>query len=247
MLYDLDQIRTHYRDMLKDKPRDYYERFDPFILDKRPIVRKLMAQNFRQLFPEKVPVLLDVGCGTGFYFPLLSEHVETLYGIDLSIPMLAQAEELIEQKGLMNCYVKEASALELPFADSSVDVVFSWDFLHHVPNVKQSAAEITRVLKPGGRYVAVEPNLINPSILKYHVQRRCEWGLLSKNQFTNRPIFAKNFDISVSYNNTIISFLNQRTLGLWKFINSLTSIGVFKYLSFRYIMQGTKRDYAQRR
>ncbi|MEE9127406.1 MAG: class I SAM-dependent methyltransferase, partial [Planctomycetota bacterium] len=184
LYYDLEQIGKHYRKVLEDKTGDYYERFDPDILEKRPMVKVLLQKAFNRLFPDKVPVLLDVGCGTCFYFPLLSQHAETLLGVDVCIPMLDMAQDLIKKKGLDNCQIRESSAMNLPFDDESIDVVHSWDFLHHVPDVSKALSEITRVLKPGGRYIAVEPNIVNPSILWYHLRRRAEWGLTSKNQFS---------------------------------------------------------------
>jgi SAM-dependent methyltransferase len=243
LFYDLEQIGKHYRKVLEDKTGDYYERFDPYILDKRPMVKALIQRTFQRFFPEKVPVLLDVGCGTCFYFPLLSERAETLLGIDVCIPMLDMAQELISTKGLTNCQVRESSAMELPFEDHSIDVVHSWDFLHHVPDVTKALAEITRVLKPGGRYIAVEPNIINPSILYYHLRRRAEWGLTRKNQFTlPRRLRENGFDVKVSYDNTIISFLNEKTEWIWKLANAFTSIWPTKYLSFRYMMECVKRE-----
>lgn len=240
LLYDLEQIRKHYRELLDEKPEDYYERFDPFILDKRPRVSALIAKAFERIFPEKVGSLLDVGCGTCFYFPLLAQHTEQLTGIDLCVPMLKMAEELIVEKELTNCRVEECSALQLPFEDESFDVVHSWDFLHHAPDIPGSASEIARVLKPGGRYVAVEPNVINPSIFWYHVRRRVEWGLLSKNQFSVPRALREHFDVDITFDNTIISFLEDY-YGLWKAIDGFTSVWPTRYLSFRYMMECRKK------
>ncbi len=242
LFYDLEQIGKHYRKVLEDKSGDYYERFDPYILDKRPVVKTLIQRTFQRFFPDKVPVLLDVGCGTCFYFPLLSERAETLLGIDVCIPMLDLARELIESKGLTNCKVRESSALGLPFENESIDVVHSWDFLHHVPDVKKALSEIARVLKPNGRYIAVEPNIVNPSILWYHLRRRAEWGLTRKNQFNlPRRLRENGFDVKVTYDNTIISFLNEKTEWIWKLADAFTSVGPLKYLSFRYMMECEKR------
>ena len=52
-------------------------------------------------------LLVDVGCGTCFYFPILSRHAENLVGVDVCIPMLEQAKELIQVKGLENCRVED--------------------------------------------------------------------------------------------------------------------------------------------
>ena len=146
-MYDLKQIGVHYRKVIEEKSGDYYERFDPFILDKRPFVAKLVEKTFAENFPEKVPALLDVGCGTCFYFPLLSKHADKLLGVDLCIPMLDVAQDLINAKNLTNCELRQSSALELPFDDESFDVVHSWDFLHHVPDVSKAIAEIRPAVK----------------------------------------------------------------------------------------------------
>ncbi|MCA8955456.1 MAG: class I SAM-dependent methyltransferase [Planctomycetes bacterium] len=242
MLYDLKQIGAHYRKVIEAKTDEFYERFDPFILDKRPMVRELVRKTFERNFPDKVPVLLDVGCGTCFYFPLLAQHAERLMGVDVCIPMLDVAQELIAAKQLGNCTVRESSAMELPFEDQSIDVVHSWDFLHHVPDVNKAIAEVHRVLKPGGRYVAVEPNVLNPSIAWYHARRRAEWGLIKgKNQFFLPRALRRKFDVDIRYDNTIISFLNERTKGLWKAVDGFTSFWPTKYLRFRYMMDCVKR------
>lgn len=242
MVYDLEEIRSHYRELMQDKPPDYYERFDPFLLDKRPIVNALVAKTFERHFPRKAGRLLDVGCGTCFYFPLLAQHAESVTGVDLCVPMLEQARELIRAKGITNCEVRESSALALPFGEREMDVVHSWDFLHHVPDVPKALEEVARVLKPGGRYIAVEPNVLNPSIAWYHARRRSEWGLFSRNQFRLPGLLRRHFDVEVRYDNTIISFLNERTHGLWKAINAFTSVPPFHLLSFRYTMQCTRKS-----
>jgi len=240
LLYDIEQIRAHYRKVIAARTPDYWERFDQHMLEKRPHVRMLLERTFQRLFPEKVGRLLDVGCGTCFYFPLLARHAEELIGVDICIPMLEQAQELIAAKGLTNCSVRESSALDLPFEDRSVDVVHCWDFLHHVPDVRRAISEIDRVLAPGGRYVALEPNLLNPSIFWYHARRRAEWGLFSKNQFRIPKLLRQRFTVSLRYDNAIISFLNDRTWPLWRAIDRFTSVPPFRPLSFRYVVECRK-------
>ncbi|MDG2272020.1 MAG: class I SAM-dependent methyltransferase, partial [Halioglobus sp.] len=52
-------------------------------------------------------------------------------------------------KGL-SARVIEADAEELPFPDDSFDFIWSWGVIHHSPDTKQCAREISRVLKPDG-------------------------------------------------------------------------------------------------
>ena len=241
MFHSEKEARAHYGKVLQTKTPLYYERFDRNMLDKRPLVKELVARVFAKLFPEEVGDLLDVGCGTGHYFPLLKRHARNLAGVDICAPMVAEAQELIREKGLADCSVAEGSALDLPFDDNTMDVVFSWDFLHHVPDVPRAVSEIARVLRPGGRYVVLEPNLLNPSITWYHLRRRSEWRLFRQNQFRVPRRLRKRFDVRVSYDNTIISFLDEKTWRLWKLIDRLTSLWPFRWLSFRYILDCRKR------
>jgi SAM-dependent methyltransferase len=236
MFHDQQENVEHYEKVLQSKSTLYFERFDEDLLEKRPFVAQLLQSAFERHFPEKAGTLLDLGCGTGFYFPLLSQHATTLIGVDVCQPMLDQAQHTIETRGLTNCRVLLSSATELPCEDQSIDVVHSWDFLHHVADLSKVFGEIRRVLKPGGRYIAVEPNLLNPSITWYHARRRSEWRLFTQNQFTMPRQLARHFDLRVSYDNTIISFLNDRTYWIWKFVERLTSIPPFRRLAFRYIL-----------
>ncbi|MGB7347801.1 MAG: class I SAM-dependent methyltransferase [Pirellulaceae bacterium] len=241
MFHDVDQNRQHYDRVTTDKNPLYFQRFDTEILEKNPIVAGLLEKAFHRLFPTKAGRLLDLGCGTGFYYPLLSQHAQSIIGVDVSGEMLDEARRLIEQHHLQNCRVQQCSALDLDFENESMDVVHCWDFLHHVSDIPKALSEITRVLKPGGRFIAVEPNLMNPSITWYHARRRSEWRLFTQNQMTLPSKLRKQFDVQVRYDNTIISFLNPRTHWIWKAANAFTSIKPLHLLSFRYLIDATKK------
>ena len=80
VFHDQDQNRQHYDQVTTEEKPLYYQRFDTEILDKNPIVANLLEQAFDKLFPGKVGRLLDLGCGTAFYYPLLSRHAESILG-----------------------------------------------------------------------------------------------------------------------------------------------------------------------
>lgn len=236
MFHDLKENEQHYDRVLLSKNSLYYERFADDILESRPIVAGLLEKAFEGLFPEKVGSILDLGCGTAFYFPILSKHAQQVTGIDVCKPMLDQADKMIASRNLTNCKVLRSSAFEIPVEDHSIDVVHSWDFLHHVSDLNLVFQEIRRVLKPGGRFVAVEPNLLNPSIAWYHARRRSEWRLFTQNQFTIPQQLRSHFDSKIYFDNTIISFLNEKTYWIWKTVERFTSVWPFACLSFRYII-----------
>lgn len=241
MFPDLDDTRSHYDRVLRSRPNLYYERFDLNMLENRPLVAELLAKAFAKTFPQSPQRVLDLGCGTCFYYPILAKHTEQLTGMDISAEMLVEANQVISASQLNNCRVIQASALEIPLADASVDVVHSWDFLHHVSNIDRVLGEIHRVLKPNGRYVAFEPNLLNPSITWYHARRRNEWRLFTQNQFTIPRKMSQRFHVQVNYDNTIISFLDEKTEWLWNLANSITSFPPLDRLSFRYVIDATRR------
>jgi len=58
--------------------------------------------------------------------------------------------------------VGDALEVLLSIRESSVDGIYSWHFLEHVPNVKNLLSEMARVLKPGGEIKIVVPHFSNP-------------------------------------------------------------------------------------
>ncbi|MBM4058176.1 MAG: class I SAM-dependent methyltransferase, partial [Planctomycetes bacterium] len=239
---DDEATRRHYDGIVGHRSRLYRERFDDDLLENRPIVARMFERAFARLYPLRVGSMLDVGCGTALYFPILCRHADRLEGIDGSAAMIRRAEANLATRGLANCRVHVGSATRLPFADRSFDAVNSWDFLHHVGNLEGTLAEIRRVLKPGGRYVAVEPNLLNPSIAWYHARRRSEWRLFARNQFTIPRRLEAAFDTLIGYDNTVISFVDARTEWLWRVADGLTSLPPLRWLAFRYVVECHLRD-----
>lgn len=54
--------------------------------------------------------------------------------------------------------VKKCSATELFLPDNSIDIVYSFGVLHHIPDAAAAVAEIERVLKPGGELLIMVYN-----------------------------------------------------------------------------------------
>jgi ubiquinone/menaquinone biosynthesis C-methylase UbiE len=97
-------------------------------------------------------VVLDVGCGTGWYAAGLRRGCRdlaglTVIGVDLSAGMLAAARVAGAEPLL------QADAERLPLAAASVDVVVTRGVLHHLPSPQAALEEWRRVLKPDGAVV----------------------------------------------------------------------------------------------
>ena len=91
--------------------------------------------------------ILDLGCGDGQLTARLAAAGLEVCGVDASAAMVTAARTL----GVL---VEEASAEKLPHADATFDAVFSNAVLHWVRGQNEMMAEVHRVLKPGGRFVA---------------------------------------------------------------------------------------------
>ena len=109
---------------------------------------------------ERGESVLDVGCGTGTLAIAAKRRVGTsgvVHGIDASPEMITRATRKAE-KAAVDVVFRTAIIETLPFPDRQFDVVFSTMMLHHLPRStrEQGAREIRRVLKPGGRVLAVE-------------------------------------------------------------------------------------------
>jgi ubiquinone/menaquinone biosynthesis C-methylase UbiE len=104
--------------------------------------------------------VLDVGCGTGSLAIAACERVGAfgaVSGIDPAPEMVARARKKATRAGVHARF--ELAVIEsLPFANGEFDVVLSSLMIHHLPRKIRPAAfsEVFRVLKPGGRFLAVD-------------------------------------------------------------------------------------------
>jgi ubiquinone/menaquinone biosynthesis C-methylase UbiE len=104
--------------------------------------------------------VLDVGCGTGSLAIAAKQRVGLageVYGIDASAEMIARADKKARKVGVEVTFKNEA-AQALPFQDARFDAVLTTRMLHHLPRKARqlSAREMRRVVKPGGRVLAVD-------------------------------------------------------------------------------------------
>jgi ubiquinone/menaquinone biosynthesis C-methylase UbiE len=104
--------------------------------------------------------VLDIGCGTGTLAIAAKRVVDgsgVVYGIDASPEMIERARRKAK-RSRMDVAFELAHAQSLPFPDARFDVVLSTVMLHHLPRAARAQAvrEGRRVLKPGGRLLAVD-------------------------------------------------------------------------------------------
>ena len=99
-------------------------------------------------------VVGDLGCGTGELAGSLAPFVGRVIGVDASKPMLAAARRRLE--GMDNVELRPGELEALPIADAELDAAVCFLVLHHVVEPARALAEVSRVLKPGGRVLIVD-------------------------------------------------------------------------------------------
>jgi ubiquinone/menaquinone biosynthesis C-methylase UbiE len=130
--------------------RSYYDDFAGWYERERHLPYHRMLDDLEVEIVERYgrgKQVLEVGCGTGLILDRVAQFAASAHGIDLSGGMLEKAAA----RGLS---VAQASATELPIADASVDVAYSFKVLAHIPDIAGALREMARVVRPGGHVIA---------------------------------------------------------------------------------------------
>jgi ubiquinone/menaquinone biosynthesis C-methylase UbiE len=130
--------------------RDYFELVSP----QWDVMRKSFygeevrdaVLNAARISPDDT--VLDVGAGTGFLTETAAMIARRVIALDFSRGMSDDAIAKLG-KGKVEFRIGNVEHMQLP--DSSVNVVIGNMVLHHCPHPKAAVAEMSRVLKPGGR------------------------------------------------------------------------------------------------
>lgn len=104
--------------------------------------------------------VLDVGCGVGYGSALVAAQVREVVGIDVSEPSIARAKAQYRSENLKFAAMP---ATELDFPDGSFDAAYSIQVIEHIEDVELHLSEVTRVLRPGGRFIVATPNRLTYS------------------------------------------------------------------------------------
>lgn len=116
------------------------------------------------LFPTQGPNgqrlrVLDLGIGPGISGIGIVDRRPAAFvlGLDYSAVMLRLAQRRLRQTKVEVSLLR-GDGMALPFLDASFDVITHHSYLYLLPDTKRALAEIARVLRPGGRYVFLEPS-----------------------------------------------------------------------------------------
>ncbi len=127
----------------------------------------------------------DLGCGSGVFSDLLRRHGCVPAGVDIS-PKLIE----LGRRKYPGIEFLEGDVERLPFPDASFDGVLLIGIVHHFPDPSRCAAEVYRVLRPGGRFVAFDPNRMNPFMWLYRDKASPFYSPIGVTE-NERPVLAK--------------------------------------------------------
>lgn len=116
----------------------------------------------------------QVGIGTGLNLPLYPwSTITSLTGIDLSAGMLQQAGNKLSTLPINNPTINRTTLVQsdvtsLPFADAQFDCVVDTFSMCVFPDPRAALAEMTRVLRPGGRLLLLEHSRSDNALLGWY-------------------------------------------------------------------------------
>ena len=129
---------------------DFFERYDRYRYETEfHILKNLDRIDFDG------KRVLEIGLGQGADAEQIVHRGGIYTGVDLTAESVKRVKMRFSLQNLPFESIEQASALELPFADDSFDLVFSHGVLHHIPEIEKAQAEIARVLRPGGELVVM--------------------------------------------------------------------------------------------
>jgi ubiquinone/menaquinone biosynthesis C-methylase UbiE len=159
----------------------------------------------------------DLGCGSGVFTDLLHKQGYSPVGLDISPKLIALGRTKYPDIEFL-----EGDVENLPFPPASLDGVLLSGLVHHLPDPSRCAAEVFRVLKPGGSFVAFDPHRMNPYMYLYRDRSSPFYSSVGVTE-NERPVLASRiagvfrqsgFTVGTDY----ISDLNYRYLASSKML-----------------------------
>ena len=130
-------------------------------------IRKLK----RMATPKPGFVALEMGCGRGAGARIILREFTPshIHAQDLDMKMINKAKQYLSPEEKQRCSLFVGDAAHLPVKTGSLDVVFGFGVLHHIPDWRAAIAEVSRVLRTGGIYFLEDlyPSLYRNCVTKY--------------------------------------------------------------------------------
>jgi SAM-dependent methyltransferase len=133
--------------------RRIYERRFAETAAYRNEVWKVLTRDFFQKYAEPTSTVLDLGCGYGEFINNIRAGRKLAMDLNPDAP---------KHLGAGVEFLRQDCSKRWPFADNTLDLVFTSNFFEHLPDkqcLKETLREAHRCLKRGGRLIALGPNI----------------------------------------------------------------------------------------
>ena len=104
----------------------------------------------RKYLNKKNLTVADLGCGTGLTSDVLLEKANTVFGVDITQQLLAQAKKRHSQYKFT---AMQGDVTNLSFKDNSFDGIVCLNTLENIQSVDKAISEISRICRPGGLFL----------------------------------------------------------------------------------------------
>lgn len=158
--------------------------------------------------------VVDIGCGEGQVSRAASgvAGVRSVVGLD---PTWAQVSVASRRGGTFG----RAEAAALPVADGLVDAVVACLVFEHIEDVDTAIVEVSRVLRPGGRFVF----LLNHPLLQTPGSGWIDDTILEEQYWRIGPYLVENFGLEEIEKGVWVPFIHRP---LSRYVNSMASVGL---------------------
>tara|TARA_B100001093_G_scaffold190057_1_gene182624 strand:+ start:324 stop:1067 length:744 start_codon:yes stop_codon:yes gene_type:complete len=168
--------------------------------------------------------VLDFGCGIGSSLEkVVKFSPKKVTGIDISEVSILKAKNKVKESD-SEIELLVGNCEQTKFNSNNFDIVYGTGILHHL-DMSMCLDEIKRVLKPGGKFIFIEPLGTNPLINFY---RKLTPKSRSKDE---HPLVKLDFDlIEKKFINTQLKYYGFLTLIFFPFYKSPKKSNIFKFL-----------------
>ena len=184
-------------------------------------------------------IVIDVGAGNGWAAEKLVTKCGKFISIDISEKNLKTISSIINRN---NFFAIQADAMNMPFADNSIDYIISSEVIEHLPNPEKFIEEMYRILKPNGKIIISTPykekikynlciycNTLTPA--NAHLHSFDENNLLKlTNNCKNSKVKFHTFGNKVLHFARCYIFLQFLPLKLWHYVDKLANFFINKKL-----------------
>lgn len=104
--------------------------------------------------------IVDIGCGLGEATIAFARFAQKAIGLEVDQDVVDRCNKRFHEAGHSNASAKVFNGTILPFADSSIDLIYSNNVFEHLhpDDALTQTRDVYRVLKPGGRVVIITPS-----------------------------------------------------------------------------------------